>query len=98
MSCSSDIQVLEESCREINEHSFIVLSDSKLRCLGTARGRRIFDTLRRISIELLQSEHRASETEERLNRTIDGLRDDVQRLTDALMESERKQLESKCNT
>jgi hypothetical protein len=89
MTAESDLREIESVCEEITRRGAPAIRG--MNYLTTSRGKHVLTTLERLSTDLIETRSTMQWEREISDKLVNSLRDDNQRLTDAL-------LEATCNT
>ncbi len=85
MTAEADLRELESICEEITHHGAPAVRG--IDYLTTARGKHLLTTLVRLSVELIETKSTMRWEREISDNLVNSLREDNQRLTDALLEA-----------
>lgn len=85
MSSVDDIRILAEMAEEIDDRGFTALPGSLRSCIKGKRAIKVAETLERVSVGLLSEKHGHADQIDRLMKEIDGLRNEMQSLTDSTL-------------
>jgi hypothetical protein len=85
MTAESDLREIESACEEITHHGAPAIRG--MNYMTTARGKHVLTSIVRLSTELIETRSTMKWEREISDKLVDSLRDDNQRLTDALLEA-----------
>jgi hypothetical protein len=91
MTAADDLRIIAEMAEEIDKrgHS-LFFTASLLRRVTTEHGKRVVKLIADMSVRLLDAKWKLGSIVTEHEKEISGLRDEMQRMTDALLEAEKR--------